>query len=130
MKTKKVLVTGLLTVAVMVLVLVGVTLAPEIKGIVNNWIYGIQKTDDVTSYKTRKKVEDTLRAYQASYEADKITYDTNRMNDSEECQMLANAAKTRANRTAATYNTYYLKNSYVWKDNVPVDIAAELEYIK
>lgn len=32
----------------------------------------------------------------------------------------------RANRTAATYNEYILKNSYVWKGNVPDDIRAQL----
>ena len=36
----------------------------------------------------------------------------------------------RANSTATSYNEFVLKNSYVWKDNVPEDIQKELEYIK
>ena len=48
----------------------------------------------------------------------------------EEAQELARSAKTRANRTAATYNTYYLQNNYVWGDNVPADIKHELPYLE
>ena len=88
------------------------------------------KTDIKTDYKKQKEIEDTLRSYIASYEADKITYETNKDIDSEAAQELAIAAKTRANRTAATYNQYYLKNSYVWKDNIPEDINEELPYIE
>lgn len=36
----------------------------------------------------------------------------------------------RANRTAANYNNYILKNSYVWSNNIPEDILSELEIIK
>lgn len=104
--------------------------APNIKAAVNNWQFGIKKVDDATSYDTRKKVEDTCRAYIASYTADKVTYDTNKMLESEEAQELARSAKTRANRTAATYNTYYLQNNYVWGDNVPADIKHELPYLE
>ena len=43
---------------------------------------------------------------------------------------LANNAKIRANNTANTYNNYILKNSYVWKDNIPSDIKTKLDYIK
>ena len=44
--------------------------------------------------------------------------------------MKANNAKIRANNTANTYNNYILKNSYVWKDNVPSDIKTKLDYIE
>lgn len=91
--------------------------------------YTMQKIDDVTNYETIKKVEDTLRAFIASYEADKITWETNKNLDSMEAQQLAMAALTRANRTAATYNQYYLKNSFIWKDNVPDGIETELPYL-
>lgn len=107
-----------------------IVFAPSIKIGINNWKYNVQKADDATNYETRKEVEDTCRAYIASYEADKITYDTNKKLDSIEAQELANAARTRANRTAATYNAYYLKNSYIWKDNVPADIKHELPYLE
>ena len=36
----------------------------------------------------------------------------------------------RANKTAATYNEYVLKNSYVWEGNVPSDIRKQLDYIE
>ena len=36
----------------------------------------------------------------------------------------------RANRTAATYNTYILENSFVWADNVPEDIDMKLPYLE
>ena len=87
-----------------------IVFAPSIKRGINNWKYNVQKADDATDYKTLKEVEDTCRAYIASYEADKITYDTNKMLDSITAVQTAEAAKTRANRTAATYNSYYLKN--------------------
>lgn len=113
-----------------IIVILAIVFAPNIRTGINNWRHDIQKADDATDYETLKKVEDTCRAYIASYEADKITYDTNKMLESEEAQALASSAKTRANRTAATYNTYYLQNSYVWKDNIPSDIKAELPYLE
>ena len=117
-------------------ILVGVVLAaivlfaPEIRAGVNNWKHDIQKADDATNYETLKKVEDTCRAYIASYEADKIIYESNKDVDMEVARELAQSAKTRANRTAATYNTYYLQNKYVWKDAVPSDIRFELPYLE
>ena len=78
-----------------------------------------------TNWEEQKKIEDTLRAYVSSYEADKITYETAGSNTE-----LANAAKIRANRTAAEYNNFYLKNKHIWKDRVPEDIKNELLYIE
>lgn len=126
MSKKAYVIIGVLGLAVLILLVVA---APSIKKTYNNWKYNLEKVDENTDYETLKDVEDTCRAYIASYEADKITYETNKMLDSIEAQELANAAKTRANRTAATYNAYYLKNSYVWKNNIPSDIKAELPYI-
>lgn len=42
----------------------------------------------------------------------------------------ADQAKMRANRTAANYNNYILKNSYVWSGNIPDDIMSELKPIE
>lgn len=111
-------------------ILIGFVLAPTIRRQYNEFKYGLEKIDEETDYKQLKTVEDTCRAYIASYEADRITYETNKMLESEEAQTLARSAKTRANRTAATYNTYYLQNSYVWKDNIPADIKTELPYLE
>ena len=87
-------------------------------------------TDYNTNYKSTREIEETLRSYVASYEADKIIYETNKYAEDKENHALAIAAKNRANRTAATYNQFYLKNSYIWEDNIPDDIQSELEYLE
>lgn len=92
--------------------------------------YVDQKIDDATNYETRKTVEDSCRAMIASYEADKLTYEQYKDSDSDEQRSWAGQAKMRANRTAANYNNYILKNSYVWSGNIPEDILAELPIIE
>lgn len=96
----------------------------------NNWFQAVQKADDNTSYKTLKHVEDTCRAMISSYESDKLTYEQYKDSDNEEKQSWAEQAKMRANKTATEYNNYILKNSYVWRDNVPNDIYMKLEVIE
>ena len=103
---------------------------PSGKAMWNNWFHAVQKVDDDTNYKTLKKVEDTCRSMIASYEADKLTYEQYKDSDNEEKQSWAEQAKMRANKTASSYNNYILKNSYVWKNNVPADIYLELETIE
>lgn len=98
--------------------------------LVNKYDFFTQKVDDATSYETIKKVEDTCRAMIVSYTADKMRYETYAASDSEEKQNWAEQAKIRANATAAKYNEYFLKNSFIWKDNIPEDIAEELPYIE
>lgn len=88
-----------------------------------------QKIEDATSYDTKKEVEDSCRAMIASYEADKMTWEQYKDSEKEEEVSWANQAKMRANRTAANYNNYILKNSFVWDGNIPVDILAELPTI-
>ena len=95
----------------------------------NNWWHGVQKADDVTNYETIKKVENTCRAMIASYESDKLTYEQYKDSDNEEKQSWAEQAKMRANKTAVEYNNYILKNTYIWKYNVPADIYIKLEII-
>ena len=103
---------------------------PTGKAIWNNWFHAVQKVDDDTNYKTKKKVEDTCRAMIASYNSDKLTYEQYRDSDSEEKQSWAEQAKMRANKTASTYNNFILKNGYIWKGNVPSDIYMTLPYIE
>ena len=92
--------------------------------------YVDRKIDDATNYDTRKKVEDTCRAMQASYEADRLTWEQYKDSDNEDKQSWAEQAKMRANSTAATYNNYVLENSFVWSGNVPTDIAERLGYLQ
>lgn len=111
-------------------VIVFITLTPIGRSIWNTNMYAVQKTDDATNYKTLKKVEDNCRAMIASYTEDKLIYEQYKDSDSKEQRSWSDQAKMRANSTATSYNEFVLKNSYVWKDNVPEDIKKELEYIK
>ena len=92
----------------------------------NSWIYGLEKADEA-SYETRKVVEDTARAMIASYKSDVEMYRAYKDNTDAKLVSYAEAAKLRAIRTATTYNEYILKNSYVWKNNVPADIYQTLD---
>lgn len=85
---------------------------------------------DETSYASRKAVEDTCRAMTASYEADRLTYEQYNNSDSAEERGWAAQAKMRANKTAATYNNYIVKNSFVWNGNIPRDILTMMDYIE
>lgn len=102
---------------------------PTGKTIWNNWMYGLEKVDE-KNYENRKQVEDTCRAMIASYNQDKAVYEMYKDSSVEEERNWANNAKIRANNTAATYNTYILKNSFIWASNVPPDIKAELPMLK
>lgn len=113
--------------------LIGITFVvwnPVGRGIWNANQYAVRKMDDATRYSTRKKVEDTCRAMIASYTSDKLRYEQYAASDSAEQRGWGEQAKMRANQTASTYNNYILKNSYVFKGNIPSDIKAELEYIQ
>lgn len=118
----------------LVLLLLGLmiffTLTPLGVGMWNTWFYNVQKVDDRTSYVTRKKVEDSCRAMISSYTSDSLIYEQYKGSDNEEKQSWAEQAKMRANKTAASYNEYILKNSFVWEDNIPSDIKSSLNYIE
>lgn len=104
-------------------------LSPVFRSAMNAHMHDVQKADDASRYETLKKVEDTCRAMIASYEADKLTWQQYKDSESEEKRGWADQAMMRANKTAATYNTYILENGYVWADNVPKDIRRELPYL-
>lgn len=109
---------------------VGYAISPSVRELVNGVKHDAQKADDRTNYETIKKVEDTCRAMISSYEADKLTYEQYKDSTNKEKIEWAEQAKIRANKTAASYNNYILKNNYVWSSNVPKDIYTKLEYIK
>ena len=98
--------------------------------LIKSWGHDLQVAANETDYDTKKKVEDTARSMIASYKSDVITYETYINSDNEEEQSWAKQAKIRANTTAISYNEYYLKNSYVWKENIPEDICYTLEQVE
>jgi len=113
-----------------VIVIVGCLVVPWNRAFINRWDYTLKKVDETTRYETVKKVEDTSRAMIASYTADKMMYEQYAGSESAEKQSWAEQAKMRANKTAAEYNAYILKNSFVWADNIPADIRDKLEYLE
>lgn len=96
----------------------------------NNAMYELHKADDATLYSTRKQVEDTCRSMMSSYTSDSMTYNQYKDSDNAEKQGWAEQAKMRANKTAASYNEYVLKNSFVWQGNIPADIKNSLDYLE
>ena len=105
------------------------TITPTGRSIWNKNMYEVQKADDSTRYETRKHVEDTCRSMISSYTSDKLTWEQYKDSDNNEKQSWAEQARMRANKTAASYNEYVLKNSFVWDGNVPSDILGSLPYI-
>lgn len=126
-KTEKVLTAILIT---LVLMAAFFCITPVGVALRNSYGFAVQKVDDATRYETRKKVEDTCRAMIANYEADRISYEQYKQSDDAEKQGWAEQAKMRANRTAVSYNEYYLKNSFVWSGAVPSDIRGSLPYLE
>jgi len=114
----------------LVLALLFFTHTPTGRSVWNKYEYTMQKIDDATKYETRKQVEDSCRAMISSYTADKLTYEQYKDIFGAEQRIWAEQAKMRANKTAATYNEYVLKNSYVWEGNVPADIRQSLAYLE
>ena len=127
-KTATVIVTILLTLLLLGVLYFSVTPGGRVAW--NSWFYSVQKADDSTRYTTRKQVEDSCRAMMASYTSDKLTYDQYKDSDNAEKQSWAEQAKMRANKTAASYNEYVLKNSFVWEGNIPADIQSSLPYLQ
>ena len=106
------------------------TITPTGRSIWNKNMYEVQKVDDATNYRTRKQVEDTCRSMISSSTSDKMTWEQYKDSDNNEKQSWAEQAKMRANKTAASYNEYILKNSFVWDGNIPKDISEKLNYIE
>lgn len=94
------------------------------------WSSGIKKSTENVDYENVKMVEDTARAMISSYKSDILTYETYKDSDDKEEQSWAKQAKIRANTTANSYNEYIIKNSFIWKDNVPDDIELQLNIVE
>lgn len=129
MKTfSKIILGVLITLVIGIIFLVSCT--PVGVRVKNTYNSIMQKADDDTNYKTLKTVEDTCRSMIASYNSDKLIYEQYKDSDDKEKQSWAEQAKMRANKTASTYNNYILKNNYVWKNDIPIDIYMTLPYVE
>jgi len=103
---------------------------PTGKAMWNTWFHAVQVADDNTNYETLQEVENTARTMIASYNADKMIWLQYKDSLVTEEVSWANNAKIRANQTASTYNNYILRNSYIWRNNVPADIFMTLPYLQ
>lgn len=101
---------------------------PKIKEGLNKYEEAMTKADLNTDYKTLLETESSLRAYRASYDADKILYEVNILANDESARITANAAMSRANMTAANYNQL-LKSLKIKEIPLPEDLLEELPYI-
>ncbi len=121
---------ALLVVASVALVGTGIFFGatPIGRQLITGYNYDMEKAGE-NNYENRRMVEEQCRAYIASYKADKLGYEQYKDSDSELERSWAQSYKQRANRTAATYNEYMTKNSYVFKNNLPSDIPATLPYL-
>lgn len=119
--------TFFMTVIILICILTG---CASMTGRYHTWRTDIKQTADLTRYETRKQVEDTCRATIVSYESDKLMWEQYKDSDSKEERSWANSAKQRANKSAITYNEYFLKNSFVFDGNVPADIRSELPILE
>lgn len=121
----------LIIIVLILLILLGCFyITPWGRAAINSVDYINRKIDEATSYELKKEVEDTCRAMIASYTSDELTWMQYHESDSEEQRSWADQAKMRANKTAASYNNYVLKNRYIWGKNVPDDIKMELSYLE
>ena len=102
---------------------------PVGRQIITGYNYDMEKAGE-NNYDNRRMVEEQCRSYIASYKADKLGYEQYKDSESELERSWAQSYKQRANRTAATYNEYMTKNSYVFKGNIPWDIPLSLAYLE
>lgn len=102
---------------------------PQGRRLITGYQYDMTKAGE-NNYSNRKSVEETLRGYYASYKADKLGYEQYKDSVDSYYSNLAQSYKMRANQTATTYNEYFTKNSYVFKDNIPSDLPRSLEILQ
>ena len=115
---------------ILVIIIVSFLTKPWSVFIHNKYEGIIKEVDSATNWETLHEVEDSCRAMMSSYQADILIYNQYKNSEDKEQRNWASQAQIRANRTAAQYNEYILKNNYVWKYGVPNDIRSELEYIE
>ena len=118
-----------LALLILVLVVVSFLTKPWSVFVHNKYEGLIKEVDSATNWETLHEVEDSCRAMMSNYQADVLTYQQYCSSEIVEHRSWAEQARMRANRTAAQYNEYILKNNYVWNYGIPDDIEHELPYI-
>ena len=122
--------TGIVIISVVATLLVASVIffcfTPVGRGIILGYESDMKEVDE-NSYENQKKVEDTCRAMISSYKSDVDIWNMYKDSDNINQRNYADAARVRAVKTANEYNEYILKNSHVWKENVPSDIYMKLE---
>lgn len=114
---------------VLILVIISFLTKPWSVFVHNKYEGLIKEVDSATNWETLHEVEDSCRAMMSNYQADVLIYQQYCNSEIAEHRSWAEQARMRANRTAAQYNEYILKNNYVWKYGIPDDIEHELPYI-
>lgn len=110
--------------------LLGIVFVPSIRADFNLYRNEMKRTDDRTTYETRKRVEDEARSLVASYNNDKLRYEQYKTSTDKTHLEWAEQAKMRANQAATTFNEFVLKNSYVFEGNIPADINFQLPILE
>ena len=91
----------------------------------DKFIPTVEAQDNIT-----KEVTEACESMIDSYNSDKLLYEKFKNANSPEKFQWAQDAKNRANATAEFYNEYFTKYSYVWDNNVPVNICETLPVIE
>ena len=109
---------------------IGIVFIPEARANFNLYRNEMKRTDDRTTYGTRKQVEDEARSLVVSYNNDKLRYEQYKTSTDKTHLEWAEQAKMRANQTATIFNEFVLKNSYVFEGNIPADINVQLPILE
>ncbi len=90
---------------------------------------GIQQASTADE-KPCEDAERICRELISSYEADRLAYEQYRHSQSRAIRSLAEQARERANRTAATYNDYARETGFRWQTEAPAGAEEKLERIE
>ena len=107
---------NIIIVAVMIPLLVIVVLfsvSPDLRRVWNQWRFNVQVADDQTDYANLRRVEEQALASISTWEGAYRLWRQHKDSDVQEERNWANGAMTRANNTAATFNTMLLENSFL-----------------
>ena len=94
---------------------------------ITTWSKWTAKSANQDMAETKTEVEKNCRTWIADYETQTLMYEQYRESSNADQQVLASAAKQKANEIADKYNDYFLRNKYVWDKNIPSDIWLSMD---